>query len=300
MKTFFIFFSVLFLNTINAQVIKVLDKNTLEPIPYVTVLFIKGDKPVHGDFTTEQGDIKIEKSFDFDSFSFSSIGYENADVKKLAITDNKVLLNAKSIKLKEIVVSASKKSTPILGEFEGKRKKYISVNRENQFASYFENRDHQKLMLKSFLFKVSKVKDKTVLRIHVYRKMEYNKIIHPDIAIQEKDIVKILEPGTKGVVEVNLAEYAIEMPDDGVFIGIEGLASYDKSGNPYSDIDELTQIEAHQSESETYCVKYKILNDVWININEWLKRDYPLTFKKEINKNMLFVPSFGLKVLLIE
>lgn len=79
----------------------IVDKETRQPVPYVSIYTKNGDK-VFGTMSNEQGGFSID--FSFQSLFFSHINYEKAEIKKLNLGDT-IYLVPSTVILNEIVVN---------------------------------------------------------------------------------------------------------------------------------------------------------------------------------------------------
>ena len=119
----------------------------------------------------------------------------------------------------------------------------------------------------------------------------------PGDELLSENIIFYVETGKKGIVEVDLSAYTIEMPPEGVFAGIECLAYYDATGIvAVSKINKPIKIEFHKTKTDNYAVMISLQNPFWMNRNKWLKNDFENVFKTEPGADQLLAPTFGLKV----
>lgn len=214
--------------------------------------------------------------------------------------------------------SVSKAASPngeiLLGELDAKSKKGQTITSHSKAAYYFENDTKEEgVILQSMLFKVQKVKYKTEARIRLYKKKDYmQEVCHkdgtktsyasfiPGEQIATKEIVVNIEPGKKGVVEIDLAKYNIVMPAEGVFVSLEGMGYYDINGKAIEkpESKDLTWIDFHPTTTDNFCdwINPQGTDDwFWVNTNKWRKSDFEF-FKKDVPKKALVAPNFGLKV----
>lgn len=214
--------------------------------------------------------------------------------------------------LSEVVVSNTT-GEMLLGELDAKSKKGSTITADSKAAYYFENSTEEEgLHLKSMLFKVQKVKYKTEARIRFYKKHDYAQEVYmkegkktyasfiPGEEIESKDIVIYLEPGQKGIIEIDLLKNGIKLPAEGLFVSLEGVGYYDTDGKAIEGLKskDLTWIDFHTSTTDNYCGWINpqgTENWFWVNINKWIKSDFEF-FEKEVPKKSLTAPNFGLKV----
>ena len=110
-----------------------------------------------------------------------------------------------------------------------------------------------------------------------------------------------IEPGQKGVIEVDLTMYGIKMPAEGLFLSLEEGSYYDAEGHLVNGLSpkEYTKVVFHPTVTDNYCSWINPLdteNWFWINTNKLLKTDYEEVFKQKAPKKELVAPNFGLKV----
>ena len=199
----------------------------------------------------------------------------------------------------------------LLGELDGKSGKGRGLGRD---AYYFENESKgEALFLKSFLFKVNKVKYRTRAYVRFYKKKEYTEEVYLDAGtvtypsfipgdeIQVNDIVIYIESGQKGVIDIDLSKYDIPMPAEGLFVSLEGDGYFDDKGDKVTRLKpkDATVIDFHPSVTDNYCGTAIVQGRedlFWINSNKRLRTDFKYAFKKEAPEKMLVAPNFGLKV----
>ena len=216
--------------------------------------------------------------------------------------------------LDEIVVSNHEDI--LLGELDAKSKKGRALDANSKIACYFENAfTDGKGQLKILYFKVQKVKFKTEAHIRLYTKKDYVQEIYPagsdtvnsfnsfipGNAIAAGDIVVTLQPGQKGIIEVDLSGYDIAMPAEGLFVSLENIHYFDADGKciTYLKPKEKTWVDFHPTANDNYCDWINPQGTdswFWINTNKMIKNDFKTVFKKEPSKKILTAPNFGLKV----
>lgn len=211
--------------------------------------------------------------------------------------------------LNEVVVNSP--GEILLGEFNDKSRKRQGLGKE---ACYFENTIGEGAALKAFLFKVDHAKYNTKLYVRFYEKKEYMQDIYvdndtisypsyiPGNEIKTEEITVNIEPGQKGVVEVDLSEYEIIMLQNGLFVSLELVGYFDDSGKEKKGIKfkDLTSIDFHPTTKENYCGWAEVYgrkdSGFWKNYNKSIKAGFKYGFKKEPSKSILVAPNFGLKV----
>lgn len=204
-------------------------------------------------------------------------------------------------------ISVSRAQDVMLGEYDVKSGKGRALGRD---AYFFENKEKTEgVFLKSFLFKVDKANHRTKANIRFYKKKEFVQEVYLDLGtliypsfvpgdvIEASDIVVYIEAGQKGIVEIDLSQYNIAMPANGLFVSLEGDGYFDVDGNKIASLKskDLTQISFRPSVTDNYCgsaTLYGQDSEFWINNNKSLKTDFKYSFKKEVPQKMLVAPNF--------
>ncbi|MBP6755508.1 MAG: hypothetical protein KA210_05110 [Bacteroidia bacterium] len=274
-----------------SQKIQVFGDNDKKPISYVTVVFTNQDKIVGGDYCDENGFMKIDDKMVFDKFELSCIGYESKAIEKGALKNDTIFLKNKVINLDEVVISKNNLATSLLGYTDLKKYQYAGIGKGLETVVFIENNAKKPLYISSFLFKVQKVKKKTAIRIHFYKK-QLDKF-EPGKEILTEDIVEYLDENTQGLVEINIAKYGLELPIEGSFVGIEALGVFDNITKTYVDtriLEENLGLEYNTKidKSITF-LRNRFKSKFWGDRNEAIRRAIP-NFKKFLNL------SFGVKV----
>lgn len=235
------------------------------------------------------------------------------------MTSGVVYLNEKSYQLDEVVI-ANKKiiDTLLLGDFDEKRKGTLPLHIQNEVALFFENNFEEEVALQTFLFKVWRIKYKTAIRLRLYKKRifksyhflpddpkklrYYFDTIIPGDDLLGENIIIYLDPQKKEIIELDLSQYNIKIPKEGVFVSLECLGYFDEDNNPIVlNKNKLSEIEMHTTKKDNYCAVWTTgIVKHWVNQNQHLKIDYEYALKTEIPKSVLKEPTFGLKVVKLE
>lgn len=288
MKKYILIITTLFSLIAQSQNYKVIDNNTNLPVQYATLQIYDTGKFIAGFYSGEDGFINILDEFNFNEIKISCIGYETIVVPKNQYI---IKLNQNVTILEEVVVT--NKDFLNLGFINNqKSKNIIGVSDGLEVAVFINNEFDYPVKINSIQFNVKKIKSRVAYRIHLYKKSENNLYPKEELLIDNK--IEYLEIDTKGLVNVNLSEYNIILPKEGVFLSIEGIGGNNTTSTKSKK--NLIQFETHISELEIYQERNYKNNIGWININKWLPDNYKKTFNKEYDKRKLFVPSFGLKV----
>lgn len=292
MKEYILAVTIFFSSIIHAQSYKVIDNETSLPVQYATIQIYDAGKFVDGFYTDDNGSIEISTPLVFNEIKISCIGYKTITLKK---EQSVIRLEQNPVHLEEVVITS--RNLLELGYIKNKKSKNTTgVSEGLEVAVFISNKYNFPVKINSIQFKVEKIKSKAAFRIHLYKKSENN--LFPQEELLHDNKIQYLEPDTNGLVEVDLSDYNIILPKDGVFVSIEGIGGNNTSTTKSKK--NLIQFETHSSELEIYQVRNYKNNVGWVNINKWLPKNYMETFNKEYDKRKLYVPSFGLKVVEIE
>lgn len=292
MKKYLLIIALIFSSFTQSQNYKVIDNKTNLPIQYATLQIYNSGKFISGFYTDENGSINISNEFNFNEIKISCIGYETIIVPKNQLL---IKLNQNVTILEEVIIS--NKDFLSLGYIKKpKSKNIIGVSEGLEVAVFIKNDFEYPVKISSVKFNVKKVKSRVAYRIHLYKNSENNSYPKEELLIDNK--IEYLEVNTKGLVSVDLSEYNITLPKEGVFISIEGIGG--KNTSSTKNKKNLIQFETHLSELEIYQERNYKNNVGWVNINKWLPDNYLKTFNKMYDKRKLFVPTFGLTVQKIE
>lgn len=224
---------------------------------------------------------------------FSCLGYTDKVVKKDDI-GSEILLEPNAFILDEVVISGLT-DVVTLGYTDKKKLSYSGTAEGFQDAVYIPNNLGKASYVKSFLFKIVESKSRFAYRLHFYKPSKDMR--HPGQEITRANIVRFTEKGAKGLTEVDLSEYKVAFPTEGVYVSIEGLGSCDANGKIIETKYSYITYEDFQSAEPIFCHQPEFfIRSGWINENERTLRDYKENFKKEAPKEELRVPQFGLKV----
>lgn len=163
-----------------------------------------------------------------DTLIFSSVGFEQskiaiADLKNVLIKNNgKILIKSAVINLKEIVVERNKNVKPIEYGFYKMKSSILGLtgNPGSLICIYIKNDDGLDRQIQSINIKIRKknINKGTKLRVYFYTKtncgFEKNNLLKNDIIIQNF---------SKDRITINLTDYNLTFPKEGIYIGVEWL-----------------------------------------------------------------------------
>jgi hypothetical protein len=243
------------------------------------------------DYCNQDGTLTVSVK-NYDVLQFSCLGYDDVAIKK-ADVGAEVLLQPNAFILDEIVIAA-KTEVATVGYIDKKKLNFSGTAEGFQDAVYIPNTEGKSTYIKSFLLKIVKSKARFAYRLHFYKPSL--KAHTPGQEITTANIISFIEKDAKGLTEVDLADYFVEFPEEGVYVSIEGLGACDANGAIIQTKDVYITYETFSTAEPIFChqPEYFIKNG-WINENERIIKDYE-GFEKKVPKDALRAPSFGLKV----
>jgi hypothetical protein len=262
-----------FLLLINVQYspikLKVLDKNTNQPIPYVSYTRITDLK---GSFSDENGNIEIVSNLD-SKYILSCVGYIS-DTLLPVNSSNVVFLQPKIVELKEIEVTAKKNRERLLeiGYLKGfSLVPYSSfLSRKMAVCTYFPaNHDNKSFVIKKIKIDIganrSNIFEAFLIRLFI--KENINNLPGNDL-ITKDFVVKIRTNTHKHTFDL---QETIMLPKNGCFVGFETIGKIEKGNNfiAFSDFYEKQkkpfQFYVRMVKSNSFSlVKYGGMNS-WFN-----------------------------------
>lgn len=295
MKNIFLILLFLSMHAIS-QTVTVVGISSNNPVSFASIACYQNGKFSTGNYADKNGKFNLN-GHDFDALEISCIGFQTKRITKEDVAE-KIFLMEAVINLKEVVINSNQ--TVDIGYSKSKRKKIksrLGIGESIQMATFIENPFNTPVVIKSVSFNVVSVTGRPAYRLHLYRKLEQKSIAGEDIPGEDilvKDLVCFLEEKTKGLVEIDLSEMGIEMPPEGLYVGLEGLGSYDENGKAENDgfIPEM-----FQTFEPIHCYNYDFPQRAigWVNNNQRIERD-----EKDMNMNVtkkaFTAPSFGLEV----
>jgi archaellum component FlaF (FlaF/FlaG flagellin family) len=312
MKTVILFFSILMLQ---GYKITVLDQNN-EAIASANLKFYKNGIVVKSALTNEQGIYNF--NFAYDSVNVHFLGFNDLTYINKKDENIKIRLSESKILLDEVSVNSSNKYK-FLGDYKKKNgeTRFIS-KQENQFAVLFKKNKNKETRINSLLLNIKKTPHLTDIVFNFYtvdsiqRKYKsYSKnsshaILTELLPNSTKIITSIkyqLKPNqSKEIVEINLDSLNIEIPNDGIFIGIYTENIYNEDGIkiPISSALQLPEIYKHLTKENNYCVTVPLKEIYWQNINQVQKHGEKTDDVRALFGMLYYEPSIGLKVQEVE
>ncbi len=208
---------------------KIMDAQTNEPLPYATI-------ELHslrtGTIANNSGDFELSVNSmnqSIDTLEFSYLGYDKrafsvADFLRL---ENKTIsLKSSNVSLGEVVVLPQKYKTVELGILDKKSESWQVTNLfNNKIGNYIANKKQQIGWIRSVSFYIDTVgHPETPFRVRIYD-LNHEKNCPGDDILNENVIVSAKEPGW---FSVDLTNFKIQFPVDGMFVMMEWINSGDK------------------------------------------------------------------------
>lgn len=287
--------SLLVFEKIYSQNFTIIDSVTRKPIPFVAVLLKQEGKILYGNYCNQNGEAFIKEDEVFDTVEFSCIGYKSKSIDKFNLKKEMVVTLAEEVyKLDEVIISSKLfDSYKIIGYLNENKTSY-EWKGNGETTLFIENESKDVTQIISILFKIRKVKSRSAYRVHFYKKMESH--FHPGERLINEDIIGFIEPDTKGIIELDISQYALQFPIEGMFLSIEPLG--------FTNEKEITKqrdnglfFEFHQTKKNIYFHRISFSPENWDNVNERLVKDYIYLGKEKVPSKNLIAPSFGIKII---
>lgn len=206
----------------------IVDKCTKQPVPYANI-YVLGKKT--GTTANELGYFSIGNSEENDTLVVSAIGYETSKVRLLGV-DNMIYLNAIEYHIKEVEVRPKKGSKTItMNSLKGRKTNNTLLS--NAFpwivARYFQKRpdyNHYHFVKSAGVI----VRNRAWSAKFKLRLLEVGEDGKPAADLIENGVLVKVRRG-KRIVKVDLEEYGVVFPDNGIFVAIETLMIDDNRNN---------------------------------------------------------------------
>ena len=247
---------------------RVIDQRTKQPITYATIE-IKAEKT--GTYTDSTGSFSVLYRSLNDTLEFNSLGYEmqKYSIKDLNSSTKIIELEPHIFELQEVVVIPKKVKTMRLGTTSKKPWRFQIANIfGGQYGTYIKNENKKTGLVKAVSFYIAKVGfPDAPFRIRIYAKDQVNECPGKDL-LNESVIVS----NTKGEgwFTIDISEYGINFPLDGIYVMMEWVYSGDQY---YYDFEHEIKTKDGKSETRTYHVYGLSLGNVWKQPDEgfWSK-----------------------------
>ena len=281
-KVFFLLFNF----CLTAQKITVIDEKTKEPLESVHLTFYKNGKVFKKNTTNEKG--IFFPTFEFDSLETSILGYNSKTVVNDEANDLIIKLSENVLKIDEVVLTNSKKTT-IIGDWNIKgKKKDRGFYTKEVYAILIENDNDSNFKPISLLVNFKEVPKNAIIAFKFYEILKEKRkyfdqidkdFFYLDIKIPNKDrligtIEFELPKNTTGVYEFDLSDLNFELPIEGFFVSPITLKIFDDGGEmikkPSNEL--IPKIFSHKTDLNNLC-EHQILKgaDYWSNTHQTLR-----------------------------
>ena len=208
---------------------KLIDVETKEPLPYATIEIYSLRT---GTIANNSGIFELSvnsQNQNIDTVEFSYLGYAKRkySVAEFLSSENKIIsLKSSNISLGEVVVMPKKHKIVELGIFDKKpESKQITNVFNNRIGNYIANKKQQIGWIKSVSFYiVAEGHPETPFRVRIYdlnkeKNCPGNDILNENLIVSAKE---------SGWFTIDLTNYNIQFPIEGMFIMMEWINSGDK------------------------------------------------------------------------
>lgn len=200
-------------------------------IPFVTITYIKNDSVVGGTYANEKGIATLDLKKNFDRINISHLSYYSKTIDRHSNGSSVIHLEEKTQELAEVIISNKPSKPTWIGAELSKKNAFISAHRGMEISTLIrgnETLSGKKITQLKFEIKRRKELYAAVLKIQFY---DATTTVPGRLINDAQDITVIIDAKTKGTITVDLEEYAIYLPNEGVFVGIEWLGLVDADHN---------------------------------------------------------------------
>lgn len=247
---------------------RVIDQQSKQPIVYSTIE-IKARKT--GTYSDSSGAFSIKTEDFSDTLEINSLGYKMQKHLAGDFRDSIIIIELKPhiFKLQEVVVVPRKVKTIRLGTIARKPWKFQVANIfGGQYGTYIKNEIQKTGYVRAVSFYIAEVGfPDAPFRIRIYAKDQENQCPGKDL-LHESVIVS--NPDGEGWFSVDISDYGIEFPMEGMYVMMEWVYSGDQY---YYTFEYEIKTKEGKSEIRTYHVYGISLGNVWKQPDEgyWAK-----------------------------
>ena len=247
---------------------RVIDQQSKQPIAYSTVE-IKTRKT--GTYTDSTGNFSIGFEDVCDTLEFNSLGYEMQKYPAGDLRDSVIVieLNPHIFELQEVVVVPKKVKTIRLGTIAKKPWRFQIANIfGGQYGTYIKNELEKPGYVRAVSFYIAEVGfPEAPFRIRIYAKDQENQC--PGMDLLNESVIVSNSQG-EGWFTVDISDYGIEFPLEGMYVMMEWVYSGDQY---YYTFEHEMKTKEGKSEIRTYHVYGISLGNVWKQPDEgyWAK-----------------------------
>ena len=244
---------------------QILNQKTKEPVPYVNIQVLGKRQGFTSDL---KGKFKVT-SIAKDSLVFSAIGFKNKTIITKALP-KEVFLSPTSYKMPEVTITNEEEKTTKIGWV---RKQLFSLHYGSsngsfmiaRFFPYDSSYRNTKFLKRLELLTDSDV-EQAKFNVRLYNADTTGK---PGKSILNQNLITIAEKG-HNKTKVELAEYALEFPNEGLFVIIEWL-DLPENEYEYSFKDSRTgkEVKSVSLEPSFATESHEKEEKSWTNYGEW-------------------------------
>jgi hypothetical protein len=200
-----------------------------QPISFAVLTYYKKDSLIGGSYANAEGVVTLKTPEKASIIQFSCVGYQTKWFSLPGIIPDTVNLEPVNITLPEIVINSDKKNKLIeLGYIKKSSLRAFGSKKNTEFAVFIPNKTGKKMVLQTLLYKIRQEVDvKNALRVHLYA-VDESKFMPGKDLVQSNLIFYIEGKHISGkVISFDLSNYGIQIPDSGVFVGLEWIGIID-------------------------------------------------------------------------
>lgn len=257
-------------------------------IPFVTITYFKNDSVVGGTYANEKGIATLDLKKNFDRINISHLSYYSKTIDRHSNVASVIHLEEKTQELAEVIISNKPSKPTWIGAELSKKNAFISAQRGMEISTLIrgnESLSGKKITQLKFEIKRRKEFYAAVLKIHFY---DATTTLPGQLINATQDITVIIDAKTKGTITVDLEEYSIYLPNEGVFVGIEWLGLVDADHNLLqNDTNNDCSLGFNRVEKNNLTlIRNKFSNGDW----------HPFKFYGFENDDAFVVPALSLEV----
>lgn len=259
---------------------KVVSENNTNPLAFVNIAILGR---MEGTYSNEDGIFNLY-TFVNDTILFSSVGYKSKMLPVSSITISQKLtveLIEDSVNLSELIFSVKKYRGRIyqseFGFHNSKKRVRLSTSSPGlQYATFIQNSSKTRGYVTKILLKIKSTEPNSI-KLNFYSSNK-DGVKGPQKNLLKKDIIINLK-NRAGILKLDISEYYIDFPENGIFIGVEFMGNLDEYGVL------MPKEKNVYIGSKIYFSKEDEYSNTWINfMNKKWTRDY---FSASKNSNLM-------------
>jgi hypothetical protein len=226
-----------------------LDSLSKKPLAFAHIFTANNNEGLTSNAT---GEVILKQGYKEEAITITHLAYCTKTLKKEVYNDT-IFLKQKNTNLPEVIVQNKKVQT--LGYTNLKKTHYITTSGENIIlAQHIPNETGAAHTLKSLHYKIrSKKKDSLLVRAHIYSVDPITK--KPNKELLSKSIIYPVRR-KKGTLSIDIQDQYIEMPSEGLFIGLEWLGENNDAAYGFT--------AGNDSSINAFVTLAKLKNKIWL------------------------------------